>query len=210
MRVLSLVIVCVVASVHIAHAQRPGPIPHFAADVRGFYSGLGQDLITAENLGVDAAGLPKRGPGGVLGVHAYFLRKRTFAIGIGAEFMGMRGSTTTEDAGDGTPGATVQQRIRSLSPQVSLNFGTYDGWSYLTAGMGPMTFRTYFDPAPSDSAPSKMTISMGGGARWFFSNHLAFTVDARFYQTRPEVQTPAYPGRQRTRLLVLSAGIGIR
>jgi hypothetical protein len=210
MRVASFTVAFLFAIASAASAQRPGPIPRFAADVRGFYSSLKQDPITAENLGIDAFTLPHRGPGGVIDAHLYVLRSRTFALGVGAELMAQRGSAQVRDATGTATGQTVHQQIRGVAPQISLNFGTYDGWSYVTAGMGPLTFATYLDTAPSEPAPSKMTINLGGGARWFFSNHLAFTVDARFYQTKPETQTEFYPGRQRTRLLVLSAGIGIR
>ena len=36
---------------------------------------------------------------------------------------------------------------------------------------------------------------MGGGARWFFSRHLAFGFDVRFYLTRPEEMSGTIPGR---------------
>ena len=39
---------------------------------------------------------------------------------------------------------------------------------------------------------------------------LAFCFDIRFYLTRPEDPTDAYPGRQRTRLMVMSAGVAIK
>jgi hypothetical protein len=51
---------------------------------------------------------------------------------------------------------------------------------------------------------------MGAGARWFNTAHVAFCFDMRFYLTRPEDPTITYPGRQRSRLLVLSAGISIK
>jgi len=210
MRVASFTVAFLFAIASAAHAQRPGPIPRFAADVRGFYSSLGQDPVTAENLGIDGFALPNRGPGGAIDAHLYVLRSRTFALGVGAELMAQRGSAKVTDETGALTGPTVHQRIRGVAPQISLNFGTYDGWSYVTAGMGPMTFASYLDTEPSEPPPSKMTINLGGGARWFFSNHLAFTVDVRFYQTKPETQTEFYPGRQRTRLLVLSAGLGIR
>ena len=209
MRLASFTVAFLFAIASAAHAQRPGPIPRFAADVRGFYSSLGQDPVTAENLGVDSIAFPHRGPGGSIDAHLYVLRSRTFAIGIGAEFMAQRGSAQIKDA-TGAVEATIHQRIKGVAPQISLNFGPRDGWSYLTGGMGPLTFATYLDTPPSEKPTSKSTINLGGGARWFFSNHLAFTVDARFYLTKPETQTASYPGRQRSRLLVLSAGIGIR
>ena len=55
-----------------------------------------------------------------------------------------------------------------------------------------------------------MTINMGGGARWFFTRHVAFAFDVRFYLTRPEDTVDLYPARQRTRLLVLSGGLSFK
>ena len=211
MRIVVVALCCVVALAGVAHAQRPGPIPAFAADLRGFYSGLGQDPTTAKDLGVEAAQLPKRGPGAVAGVHVYLLRGHKFALGVGGEGLLARGRAQDKDSNGKPVGLAVQQRIKSLSAQISLNFGSRDGWSYLTAGMGPMIFKTYLgETAPLAPAPSKMTINMGAGARWFSSRHFAFAVDARFYQTRPQPKFDPYPTRQRTQLLVLSGGIAIR
>jgi len=53
-------------------------------------------------------------------------------------------------------------------------------------------------------------LNFGGGARWFNTAHLAFGFDVRFYETKPVNPTPTSPGRERRRLLVLSAGISIR
>ena len=64
--------------------------------------------------------------------------------------------------------------------------------------------------AAARSAPRKATINMGGGARWFFSRHLAFGFDVRFYLTRPEAISGTIPGRARQRLLILSAGVSIK
>jgi hypothetical protein len=55
-----------------------------------------------------------------------------------------------------------------------------------------------------------MTINMGGGARWFFTPHVAIGFDVRFYLTRPEDIVEPYPGRQRTRLLILSGGLSFK
>ena len=51
---------------------------------------------------------------------------------------------------------------------------------------------------------------MGAGARWFFSSHLAFCFDVRWYLTRPDDTVGEIPGRARARLLMLSAGISIK
>jgi hypothetical protein len=195
-----------------ALAQDPdAPLPPIVLDVRGFYAGLGQDPITASELGVAATELPGRALGGVVGIHAYPLRGRSFAIGVGADFMLARGRATRDAEDDPVQGPPIEQRLESLSGSLSLNFGQREGWSYLSAGMGPMRFGTFVgETAPAERAPRRSTIHMGGGARWFAARHLAVTFDLRFYLTRPEVTTASYPGRQRNRLLVLSGGIAIK
>lgn len=195
-----------------AFAQQREPLPIVAGDLRLFYSGLGQDPTTAGDLGVPVDQLPVRGLGGVAGVHVYPLRGSSVALGIGGEWMIARGRSEQKDATTGEPvGLPVEQRLRSLSPQVSINFGHREGWSYLSAGMGPMSFATFQgETAPAESPPTKSTINMGGGARWFAAAHLAFAFDVRFYLTRPEEIVAPYPGRQRTRLLVLSGGIAFK
>lgn len=195
-----------------AFAQQQEPLPIAAADLRLFYSGLGQDPVTATDLGIAADRLPTRGLGGVAGLHVYPLRGRSMALGVGGEWMIARGRAQPTDAATGEPvGLPIEQRLISLSPQISLNFGHREGWSYLSAGMGPLSFETFEgDLAPADLPPKKATINMGGGARWFAAPHLAFCFDVRFYLTRPQESVGSHPGRGRSRLLVLSAGISFK
>lgn len=195
-----------------AFAQDRDPLPLFAADLRGFYSGLGQDPVTAADLGVEPDQLPARGWGGVAGAHVYPLRGQSIALGVGGEIMMARGRAQQVNpaSGEGV-GIIVSQRLLGWSPQVSINFGHREGWSYLSAGMGPLSFESYLgDELPSEAPPKKRTINMGGGARWFVTSRVAFTLDVRWYLTRPEVPVGPFPGRQRTRLLMLSAGVGIK
>jgi hypothetical protein len=200
----------------LAHAQIKRPIAPFVFDIRAFYAPLGQDPTTAGNLGLQVTDLPTRGLGGVAGLHLYPLRRKTFALGIGAEYLLARGRRTPEPDDSTTPPTPstkpiVEQRLTSFTPQLSLNFGHREGWSYLTAGSGPMTFETFTGTvAPLEKPLKKNTINMGGGARWFATPHIAFTFDVRYYLTRPLEQTPSHPGRQRNRIRVLSAGISIR
>jgi hypothetical protein len=195
-----------------AVAQDKQRLPVVTADLRGFYTGLGQDPITAADLGVAPERLPSRGLGGVAGAHVYPLRGRTMALGIGAEWMIARGRAQLKDTTTGEPiGLPIEQRLMNLSPQISLNFGHRDGWSYLSAGMGRLRFETFEgDLPPAELPPTKSTINMGGGARWFITSHVAFTFDVRFYLTRPEAATVLFPGRQRSRLMVMSAGFGFK
>ncbi len=208
---LLLALGLVLASAPAAHAQSVGPVPVFVADLRGFYSGLGQDPVTAFQLEVPPTSLPSRGLGGVVGVHLYVFRRARFAFGVGGEAMMARGSKDQVDADGLSTAPPIQQRIRSLSGNISINFGDENGWSYLTAGIGPLSFVSFVgDSAPDGAVPRKTTLNLGGGARWFFSRHVAIEFDVRFYQTKPEDIVPPYPGRQRNKLTVLSGGIGIK
>jgi hypothetical protein len=195
-----------------AWAQEREPLPIAAADLRFFYSGLGQDPVTAADLGVAADALPSRGLGGVAGVHVYPLRGRTMALGIGGEWLIARGVATPADPATGVAsGPRIEQRLISLSPQISLNFGHREGWSYVTAGMGPLSFETFQgDLPPHDLPPKSTTLNYGGGARWFAKAHLAFSFDIRFYRTPGVAAVGPAPGRQANRLLVMSAGIAFK
>ena len=195
-----------------AAAQEQRPLPIAAADLRGFYAGLGQDPVTAASLDVTPDDLPARGLGGVVGVHLYPLRGRTMALGIGGEAVIARGRRQAKDATTDQPiGEPIEQRLISISPQVSLNFGHREGWSYLSAGMGRVSFETFRGALPPfEKPPTKSTINMGGGARWFLNAHMAFAFDVRFYLTRPEAETDLFPGRQRSRLMILSAGLAFK
>jgi hypothetical protein len=193
-------------------AQTPQPIPAAVLDIRGFYTPFGQDPTTAANLSLEAGALPGRGLGGVADLTFYVLRRRKIAIGLGGEGVLASAHVQPTDPDTGKPvGKPIHQNLRGFSPQLSLNFGHRNGWSYVTAGSGPLSLSTYLgDQKPSDAPPVQNTLNLGGGARWFASRHVAFMFDIRFYQTKPELTTPAYPGRQRSNLRVLSAGISIR
>jgi hypothetical protein len=194
-----------------AEAQAPRPIPLFVFDLRGFYSALSQDPTTAESLAVLPIDLPHRGLGGVAGVHVYPFRRGGLAFGLGGEALLARGRSQRIDDAGAPLGSPITQRLRSLTGSLSLNFGHREGWSYLSAGIGPLAFPTFLgEETPSVEAPAKSTISMGGGARWFINNHIAFCFDVRFHQTRPEIALAPYPARQRSRLLIMSAGIALK
>lgn len=201
----------VIAAAVPAAAQVQRPLPRVVFDVRMFYSGLGQDPVTAEGLDVFPEDLPNRALGGFAGVHFYPWRGNKMAIGIGGEGWLARGSDQPTDE-EGTPTQPlIQQHMTGLTPVVTLNFGQGNGWSYLTGGMGPLSLVTFYgEEAPDAPKPYKMTINVGGGARWFPNQHVAFGFDVRFWMTRPQDPIEVYPGRQRTRLLILSAGVSFK
>ena len=154
--------------------------------------------------------MPNRGFGGVTGVHVYPLRGRSVALGFGGEMIFARGRAVTESGRRGLSATIVNQRLFGLSGQFSLNFGYRNGWSYVTSGMGPMSFGTYLtDTAPLESAPSDMTLNYGAGARWFAWRHIAFAVDVRFYETSPRTGRSSTLVAARSSLRIMSAGISI-
>lgn len=201
-----------------ARAQVEHPIPRAVFDGRVVFAGLGEDEVTATALAIEPEALPGRGLGVVFGLHLYPIRRQGFAIGIGGELIRVRGSATAtpdeDDDEDDEPVTplppAIHRRIGGLSGQLSLNFGHRDGWSYLTAGMGPLVFQSYAGLTAPPDPPRKSTINMGGGARWFLNRHVALSLDARFYLTRPEEPFGGTPPRQRQRLLFLSAGMSIK
>jgi hypothetical protein len=211
MRLAALVVTLAAVTAAPAVAQTDKRIPTFAVDGRVFSSGLKADATTAENLELALQDLPSRANGLVGGAHVYPLRWTNMALGVGAEFMVARGVKQPKDVQGQPIGTRVESQIKSFSPSVSINFGHRNGWSYLSGGMGPLSYITFTgQQAPADSPPKKATINMGGGARWFFNRHLAFCFDVRFYLTRPEAIQGELPGRARQRLLVLSGGIAIK
>ena len=106
-------------------------------------------------------------------------------------------------------GPEVRRRIRSVSAQLSLNSGHRYGWSYLTAGIGPLRFDTHLQSNDPDGV-SGLTPNFGFGARWFTREHVAFNMDVRFYQTRPAEATVFVGARERSTVTVISAGISLK
>ena len=205
----------------IAAAQDPAPPPPlleepigpFVVDARITMARFKAAPSVAESLGVAAADLPTRGLGLVVGGHFYPVRGRAFALGVGGEVLvRARGSRTIAPVvEDGPDGPTVITRITAISPQVSLNFGRRTGYSYLSGGIGWGSFTTELKDSPVAIAETRpRVINYGGGARWFTSQHLAFSLDLRFYKMGVQqvaVQRPAYPAAT---MMVFSAGISSR
>ena len=64
---------------------------------------------------------------------------------------------------------------------MSANFGTRDGWSYLSAGVGIASVATEAaDVMPGENESGRLrAVNFGGGARWFITARLAFGFDLR-------------------------------
>src|SRR5262249_6665190 len=137
--------------------------------------------VLADSRGLNVAELPGPGFGGDIGVHVYPLRWRAVTFGIGGQVTVAR-SRQKPDEGTGLRAVTA--RFTSVAPQVSFNFGSGTGWSYVSGGIAGSKWSIVPDgfssPLAADNDTLK-TINYGGGARWFIKRHLAFSFDIRFY-----------------------------
>ena len=201
-----------------AEAQdTPTPLPHVVVDVHGIVPVFPNDnaqlassrFVTAQNLPLQVGELPGPGFGGRVGVHAYLFKWKAITLGVGGEAFSAR-STSTPDPSLGL--VPVAERLTSADGQVSFNFGTGHGWSYLSGGFGRSQWSII--PAGQPAAPpdveSLPTANYGGGAHWSIKKHLGFSLDVRVYEIKPGSPTSTGPGSPRTRLLVVGAGIFLK
>jgi hypothetical protein len=147
-----------------------------------------------------------------VGAHVYLLKWRAVTFGIGGELtFGRAHSTPSTAAGQTRVLRPVRERFTSVAPQLSFNFGTGHGWSYLSGGIGRSVWSIHPDGAEPGEADLEQlkTINYGGGARWFAKQHLAFSLDIRFYAIDPG--TPfASTGSPRTTLMIFGAGVSVK
>jgi len=196
----------------VALAQPPEPPGPFVLDVRGAFSSVGRSEALAQPRGLQAAELPKTVLGLDLGAHVYPVRGRV-TLGLGASLLVIGGTQApgATDADTVNPAfSTGVFRVRGIVPQLSLNFGSSRGWSYIGAGLGLSSLKA--GRAESDVAygPQVLTINLGGGARWFISEHAAFTFDGRYYRLGAKPLDGDYLGNPALAMFVLSAGVSFK
>ncbi len=197
-----------------AAQQQDQPIGRFVADIRGVYGRHKVEPSVATDLGVVAGNLPGRSWGLAGGAHVYFWHTKHMTVGAGGETVWARGSRTPAIANaDGTtsPGITVRRHFFTIVPELSLNFGHRNGWSYISGGMfGTSTAFLDRTDQPASAVPRRSTLSYGGGARWFTNERIAFAVDFHWYSVAEMPAGLTYVAAPRTTLLILSGGIAIR
>jgi hypothetical protein len=194
-----------------ARAQEPPPpIPRIALDVHATVPQFPQDTGLADSRGLSAGELPGIGLGAHMTLTVYPMKWRAITFGLGGEVATARAKYTPPEA---TPGAqAVTETFRSLGAQLSLNFGTGNGWSYLSGGIGRSNLSILpqgREPLDTDNDVLK-TINYGGGARWFAKPHLAFSFDVRFYALNPGTPSFGFPGSPRMRFLSIGAGVSLK
>jgi hypothetical protein len=147
-----------------AQSLTPGPPgPVFVVDVRGATSGIPTSIGLYPDV-PSGGHVPSRGFGYDVGGHVYLFNLGGARVGLGVSVLGVRGTATD---------ATATMNV--VAPQLSFNFGTSDGWSYLSVGAG--TARVNAEETGSSSA-----INAGGGARWFIKRHIGVGFDLRLHR----------------------------
>ena len=178
--------------------MNPGPPGPFVIDLRGTTSGLPVDIAlypdrtgttstsTTTSTESTSFNVPSRGWGFDAGAHFYPFSLGPTRVGFGASFIEARG--TTGDA---------KLTLKMVAPQLSFNFGTSNGWSYLSAGIGPARLE-------ADRTFDTQAVNAGGGARWFVNNHLAIGFDIRGFQLAATGTLP------KTTKVAVSVGLSLK
>ncbi len=189
------------------------PIGRYVADLRASLPKVPGNTGLAQPYDITADNLPGWGIGLDVGAHVYPVRWKavTFGLGLSAVIGGRaRAGATTQS--DGTVvGKDVTARFSAISPQVSFNFGSAAGWSYLSGGIGTSRLEIRTPDTPADTVwPRRKTINYGGGGRWFIRDRMAVGFDVRFYAMNPVAETPTVKPSPRLRMLVVSVGVSVR
>jgi hypothetical protein len=146
------------------------------------------------------------------GAHVYVFHWRALTVGLGGEVTLARSHSSARQFAGTEVARAVSERFTHITPQLSFNFGTGDGWSYISGGIGSSRRSIVPDGGEATAADSERlsTINYGGGARWFAKRHLAFSFDVRFYAINPGTPDLGRAGSPRTTLFVAGAGISVK
>ena len=218
MRRAALASAFIVLASHAAFAQEPPPpLPRFVVDLQGLVPVFPNDAAhlagsrpADQSRPLSVSELPGAGRGGRAAAHVYLFKYRAITLGIGGEVSLGSSSSTPSDPSSGL--LPVDERLVGMAPQVSFNFGTGHGWSYLSGGLGRSRWSLHPAGAANTAADTESlpTANYGGGARWFAKKHLAFSLDVRLYEIQPGSSFAGRPGSPRTRLFVFGAGISLK
>jgi hypothetical protein len=153
-------------------AQAPAPPGPWVLDVRGTTSGLPSNAAFFPPL-VTETQVPTRALGLDVGAHVYLLSLGPARIGIGADYIRFRGTS-----------GTISATVTTIAPGLSFNFGTANGWSYLSGGVGRGQVTTTAVQATGtlEEDSSGLTTHYGAGARWFLRRHLGIGFDLRWHR----------------------------
>jgi hypothetical protein len=216
---LALGFVLLLAAPSAAQLPAPAPPGPYVFDVRAVLGGFPADPSFFPPVPAGTV-VPSRGFGIDLGGHVYLFRIGPARLGVGVNVVRLR-HTTSPPEPDGPTGTSppprtipdVDATLTALAPQVSFNFGSADGWSYLSAGMGTahMTTATSETLASGERNTGRLSaINVGGGARWFRNRHMAFAFDVRFHLVSARPEPIPRLGTPKTTLVLASVGLSLR
>jgi hypothetical protein len=209
-RLLGLVSLGLLMTVGVASAQVEGPIGKYAVDVHFSLPHFPQLAELAEPYGLEATDLPTWGRGVCVGGHVYPIAWRAATIGLGATILWSRAQRNPTDVDGTLTGKLATVQYKAVSPQVSVNFGGREGWSYLSGGLGWSWMPIGTEAVPTDITARRKTINYGGGARWFSREHVGFSLDFRFYAINPQAQTDVVKRAPRMKVVVVSVGVSLK
>jgi hypothetical protein len=181
-------------------------------DVRGSTTNFSVEPELAQSRGLLESELPGRGFGGDVALHFYLYKLKVVTFGLGAQVSLARAATSGVTS-DQTIVRPVTEQFTSATAQLSFNFGSGNGWSYISGGIGPAQ-RTLIPAGGGVSvadAERLLSLNYGVGARWFIKRHMAFTFDVRWHQLN--LGTAVVEGlvpSPRSTLLIMSAGVSLK
>lgn len=190
-------------------AQTKEPVGPFVVDARGVMAGLPTTEGWLPTLPTGTV-VPSRGFGLDVGAHVYPLQWGPARLGFGGAFTLARG--TASATVEGTPDVTT--RSSTLAPQVSFNFGHRQGWSHLSVGYGAAKLSSESTAVGELAAASVDrgwggALNVGGGARWFLSEHLGVGFEARWHRLSGRDASGTSAAAPRTTLFHLSVGVSL-
>jgi len=162
--------------------------------------------------------VPQRAFGFGAGAHVYAFRIGVARLGFGVDVLRARGTAVTAASATTAQSTTTAaatetfhaaMTVTTIAPQLSFNFGSHEGWSYLSGGYGAATTHAEVNvPVSVGEGGSRnqraSALNIGGGARWFLREHFAVGFDVRFHRLL------ATGTAARTQILGLSVGLSAR
>ena len=208
-----------------AQLPPPGPPGPFVVDLRGATAGIPQSTEFFPPLGA-ATLVPARAFGFAVGAHVYLFRLGAARLGVGVELARLRGTADavvpTSGSSTGTSGTTtvttadtisrVEVDTSLLAPQVSFNFGSENGWSYLSGGLGTfsMESRTKAAAIATRDSGRLSAINAGGGVRWFVTPHFGVGFDIRMHRAGAGSASGGRPGTPSTTSVTAAVGVSVK
>ena len=164
----------------------------------------------AAALGVQTLDLPTRGLGLVFGAHFYPLRSGVVTLGLGGEVIASRRRRHAGDRPTARPAPTVNTRFSAVVAADLAELRREAGLELhqRRARRGRLHDRARDRRRSPTPRTGSQVINYGGGARWFVNQHLAVSLDLRFYAVNAQDATrgPAgVPRRSMTHASVASS-----